>query len=137
MQFINLINKDDRSVRLILSAGEISVDAEGRYFTLDFPYTLKGVSVSGDRILLLTEEYTEGKGNLYCYSYSGLPLFTGTDLSDKPFVSGSVMSAMDTVPLFSRHGIVHVADRSYFLATKEGGGMVVVDLTLGLPVLEV
>lgn len=113
------------SVRLRFDDG-VSVEAFGRYFTLDIPTPLS-VAVS-ERYLLFV---LDGEGdNLAAYSFDGEYAFGLSFFGvEETLIGGSVMTAAEAIRFLSRYPDVKVvADHGYYLATTVGYGLLLLDL---------
>ncbi len=113
------------SVRLRFDDG-VSVEACGRYFTLDIPTPIS-VSVSESYLVFVLDK--EGD-NLAAYTFAGefafgLSFFGSSDT----LIGGSAMTAGEAIRFLSRYPDVKaVADHTYYLATTKDYKMLLLDL---------
>ena len=113
------------SVRLRFDDG-VSVEAGGRYFTLEIPEPIS-VSVSDQYLLFVLDK--EGD-NLAAYTFDGEFAFSLSMLGiEDTLIGGSLLSAGEAIRFLSRYPDVKViADHTYYLATTRTYGMILLDL---------
>ncbi len=133
MKTIDLIDINGKAVRVREKDGELSVDADGRYFTVSLAKgdALLGISVAERTVLFLTEKGDE-KGNLIAFSYAGEPLFTLDDLAKEvayPLTSGTVMTPIETLLFLSRKDKASlVKEHAHYFCTSAAGEILLIDL---------
>ena len=122
---LNFLTGNKRSVRIRFDEG-VSVEAYGRYFSLDIPTPI-AVSVSDNYILFVLDK--EGD-NLAAYTFDGAFAFGLSELGvTDSLLSGSVMTAEDAVLFLSRYPEAEVVvDHTYYLATTRDYRMLWIDL---------
>ena len=132
MKICNIINAKGKTVRLREDAEELTIDADGRYFTV--PLASEGdlisVSVAETMILIVTE-----KEGVCAYSYAGQRLFTLQDLvgGEVPKVlAATVMNPPEVLAFLSRvENAPLIRETVHFFCSCEGGRIFLVDLSDG------
>ena len=116
------------SVRIRFDNG-VSVEAKGRYFTLDIEAPL-AVSVSDGHLLFILDK--EGD-NLAAYTMAGEFAFSLADFGiDESLIAGSVMTAAEVAISLSRYpDAPALDDHIYYLATTKDYRMLWFDLNTG------
>lgn len=127
MKVLNLINAKGKTVRLIEDETELTVDADGRYFTLPLATS---VSVAENMILAVNE-----KGELSAYSYAGQLLFTLQGLAGREVpkvISGTVMNPPEALTFLSRvKDAPLIRETVHYFCACEGGSVFLIDLSDG------
>lgn len=127
MKILSLINAKGKTVRLIEDENELTVDADGRYFTIPLAYS---VSVTENMILAVTE-----KEGLSAYSYAGQLLFTLQGLVGREvpnIISGTVMNPPEVLTFLSRvKDAPLIRETVHYFCACEGGKIFLIDLSDG------
>ena len=127
MKVLNLINAKGKTVRLLEDETELTVDADGRYFTLPL-----ATSVSVAENMILTVSETDG---LSAYSYAGQLLFTLQGLVGREvprIISGTVMNPPEVLTYLSRvKDAPLIRETPHYFCACEGGSVFLIDLSDG------
>jgi len=132
MKVFSIINAKGKTVRLREEASELTVDADGRYFTLPLAGEgdLVSVSVAETMILAITEQ--EG---LSAYSYAGQLLFTLRGLVGREvpkIIAGTVMNPPEVLTFLARvKNAPLIRETVHYFCTCEGGKVFLIDLSDG------
>ena len=132
MTICNIINAKGKTVRLREDAEELTIDADGRYFTVPLAGEgdLISVSVAENMILAVTE-----RDGVSAYSYAGQPLFTLKDLVGEELprvLAATVMNPPEVLAFLSRvENAPLIRETVHFFCSCEGGRIFLIDLSDG------
>lgn len=132
MKVFSMINAKGKTVRLREDENELTVDADGRYFTLPLvgEGDLVSVSVAENVILVVTE-----KEGLSAYSYAGQRLFSLQGLAGREvprIISGTVMNPPEVLAYLSRvKNAPLIRETVHYFCICEGGSVFLIDLSDG------
>lgn len=132
MTICNIINAKGKTVRLREDAEELTIDADGRYFTIPLADEGDLVSVSVAENMILAVTRREG---VSAYSYAGQLLFTLEKLVGESLpkvLAATVMNPPEVLAFLSRvENAPLIRETVHFFCTCEGGRTFLIDLSDG------